>query len=164
MQKVKTTKILGIDPGLAAIGFGLITKNGDKNVLVDYGVIKTRPTESFSERLAQVHVELTKLINKSKPDVIGVEELFFYKNVKTATDVGQVRGVIILTAIQQKLRIREFTPLQVKQAVTGYGLADKRQVQKMVKLLLNMPKLPRPDDAADALAVALSASQTIDIN
>lgn len=152
--------ILGIDPGLATTGFGVIKKQGNCLTMVDYGVITTKARRPFVERLEEIYRELNKIIAHYKPDLIGVEELFFCKNVKTALLVGQARGVVLLTAIQNKLSLREFTPLEVKQAVTGYGRADKKQIQQMVKIILNLKKIPQPDDAADALAIAITAANT----
>ncbi len=154
----QTKTILGIDPGIADTGFGVIVKNGHDLICLDYGTIKTKAQLSLPQRLSHLHQQLEKIITKFKPDLIAVEELFFYKNVKTAFMVGQARGVILLTAWQANLKIVEFTPLQVKQAVSNYGSASKQQVQKMVKLLLKLNKLPKPDDAADALAIAICAS------
>lgn len=149
--------ILGIDPGLADCGYGLVKTEGNKFVCLDYGSIKTSPQETLGSRLATINTELQKIITKYQPELVAVEELFFCKNLKTAIVVGQARGVIILTCQQQGLPIVEFTPLQVKQAVAAYGGADKKQVQKMVKLLLGLAELPQPDDAADALAIAICA-------
>ena len=150
--------ILGIDPGIADTGYGIIEI--DKNSLrcLGYGSIKTTSNAELAERLLVLSNELNKIIKKYKPDLIAVEQLFFCKNVKTALMVGQARGVILLTGEQNKIPMVEFTPLQVKQAVAAYGQAGKMQVQKMVKILLNLDKLPRPDDAADALAVAICAA------
>ena len=156
----QTKTILGIDPGIADTGFGVIVKNGHDLTCLDYGTIKTKAQLSLPQRLSHLHQQLEKIITKFKPDLIAVEELFFYKNVKTAFMVGQARGVILLTAWQANLKIVEFTPLQVKQAVSNYGSASKQQVQKMVKLLLKLNKLPRPDDAADALAIAICAANS----
>jgi crossover junction endodeoxyribonuclease RuvC len=153
--------ILGIDPGIADTGFGVIEKQkGGCLVCVDYGTIKTSSKASLSDRLEILSCELTKIIKKYQPETIAVEQLFFCKNVKTALIVGHARGVILLTAKQQEIEPMEFTPLQVKQAVSTYGKASKLQVQKMVKLLLNLKELPQPDDAADALAIAICASNS----
>jgi len=151
--------ILGIDPGIADTGYGLIkkTKNNDLECL-DYGSIKTRAKLPLAERLEIIHLELEKIIKEYKPNLVAVEELFFCNNAKTALIVGQARGVVLLTIKQNNLPLLEFTPLQVKQAVSTYGKASKMQVQKMVKILLNLKELPKPDDAADALAVAVCAS------
>ena len=147
--------ILGIDPGIADTGYGIIEI--DKNSLrcLGYGSIKTTSNAELAERLLVLSNELNKIIKKYKPDLIAVEQLFFCKNVKTALTVGHARGVILLSARQNNVSILEFTPLQIKQAVSTYGKASKMQVQKMVKLLLNLTELPKPDDAADALAAAI---------
>jgi len=151
--------ILGIDPGIADTGFGVVTKD-DKGKLecADYGSIVTDSQTDMAERLDILSRELQKTVEKYKPDLIAVEELFFCKNVKTALIVGQARGVILLTAKKNNIKTEEFTPLQVKQAVSTYGKASKAQVQKMVKMLLNMEQIPKPDDAADALAVGICAA------
>lgn len=149
--------ILGIDPGLAIVGWGIIKKKGDKISCLDYGCIKTNK-KPLPQRLAEIHENLKKIIKKYKPDEIAVEELFFAKNAKTAFMVGQARGVILLTASQLKIPVSEVTPLQVKQSLTTYGRADKQQVQKMVKILLDLKEVPKSDDAADALAVAICAA------
>ena len=150
--------ILGIDPGIADTGYGIIEI--DKNSLrcLGYGSIKTTSNAELAERLLVLSNELNKIIKKYKPDLIAVEQLFFCKNVKTALTVGHARGVILLSARQNNVSILEFTPLQIKQAVSTYGKASKMQVQKMVKLLLNLTELPKPDDAADALAAAICAA------
>ena len=157
-MKNRSSIILGIDPGIADTGFGVVFREGHNLTCRDYGSIKTRAKMELSERLFIIHNELGKIIKKYRPDLIAVEELFFCKNVKTALVVGQARGVILLTARQHNAPITEFTPLQVKQAVSSYGAADKMQVQKMVKLILNLDEIPKPDDAADALAIAICAS------
>ena len=149
--------ILGIDPGIADTGYGVIEDVSGKIRCLAYGSIKTKAGEDLPLRLLALHKELNHIILKYQPQVAAVEKLFFNKNVKTALIVGQARGVAMLTLSQSKLPIYEFTPSQVKQAVSSYGQADKLQVQKMVKLILNLKELPRPDDAADALAVAICA-------
>lgn len=153
--------ILGIDPGIADTGFGVIKKENNQLKLVDYGCIKTIAGLPHEQRLKQINIDLNKIIKKYKPDVAAVEKLFFCNNVKTALTVGEARGVIMLTLCQNNLLIHEYTPLQVKQAVSAYGKAGKMQVQKMVKLLLNMKEIPKPDDAADALAVAICCANSI---
>ena len=150
--------ILGIDPGLADTGFGIITNQSGKLTCLDYGSIKTDSKTDLIDRLDIIHKKLTGLIKKYRPELIAVEQIFFCKNVKTALLVGQARGVILLTSKQTDLIIKEFTPLQIKQAVSGYGRASKEQVQKMVKLILNLKEIPKPDDAADALAIAICAA------
>jgi len=152
--------ILGIDPGIADTGFGVIKKDGHKLTCLDYGSIKTKAKTELSERLDILNKELNKIIKKYQPDLIAVEELFFCKNAKTALVVGHARGVVLLSAKQNKIAVTEFTPLQVKQAVSTYGRAEKSQVQKMVKLILNLKEIPKPDDAADALAVAICAANS----
>ena len=147
--------ILGIDPGLATLGYSIVEKKGNKFKAIDYGVIKTSADKISFNRLEKIHNELKQIIEEYKPDNMAVEELFFNKNVKTAIKVGQARGVILLTGAESDLNVGEYTPLQVKQGVVGYGRASKAQVQQMVKALLNLEEIPRPDDAADALAVAI---------
>ncbi|BBH19275.1 crossover junction endodeoxyribonuclease RuvC [Paenibacillus baekrokdamisoli] len=148
-------RVLGIDPGIAIVGFGFIDKIGSKLVPVQYGCIQTEAHTPQEERLKQVYESACALMDKYKPDTVAVEKLFFNKNVTTAFSVGQARGVIILAAAQRGLSVAEFTPLQVKQAVVGYGKAEKRQVQEMVRMLLKLSAIPKPDDVADALAVAI---------
>jgi len=153
-------KILGIDPGTAIIGYGIINK-GRRLELIDYGCIKTSANLSTAERLAVLSRELEKLLKKYKPSAVAVEDIFFFKNLKTAIKVSQARGVILFTAANSNIPIYEYTPLQVKQAVTTYGRAEKIQVQKMVKILLNLKEIPKPDDAADALAIAICCAHSI---
>lgn len=150
--------ILGIDPGIADTGYGVIKKEGNKLLCLDYGSIKTSSKIEMPDRLETINSELNEIIKKYKPNLISVEQLFFCKNVKTALVVGQARGVVLLTAKQNKIKIIEFTPLQIKQAVSAYGKATKDQVQKMVKIILNLKTIPQPDDAADALAAAICAT------
>ncbi|MFH1412424.1 MAG: crossover junction endodeoxyribonuclease RuvC [bacterium] len=152
--------ILGIDPGIADTGYGVIEKQGNELINIDYGSIKTPAKTDMGKRLDSINKELKKIIKKHKPDLIAIEQLFFCKNVKTALIVGQARGVILLTCEQQKVPTTEFTPLQVKQAVAAYGGAGKMQVQKMVKILLKLEDIPKPDDAADALAIAICAANS----
>ena len=151
--------ILGIDPGTAATGFAIIKKQSELRA-IDYGCIRTSPQFSTAERLKETHQQIAKLIKKHRPDIIAVEDIFFFKNLKTAIKVSEARGVALLSASQAKIPIAEYTPLQIKQAVTSYGRADKSQVQKMVKVLLNLKEIPKPDDAADALAVAICCANT----
>ena len=150
--------ILGIDPGTTMIGYGIIKKKSEKIIPIDYGCIKTESKLPQSKRLKIIYQEVKKIIKKYKPDRISIEKIFFSKNLKTAISVSQARGVILLAAAELKVKIYEFTPLQVKQAVSNYGKAQKKQVQRMVKLLLNLDKIPEPDDAADALAIAICAT------
>lgn len=152
--------ILGIDPGLATVGFGIIKKIKDKINVIDYGCILTTPDLNPGDRLKIINNELNKLIQKHQPKIMAVENLFFFKNLKTAMPVSQAKGVILLTAAKKKIPVYEFTPLQVKMAITGYGRAEKKQVQKMVQTMLNLEEKPkdknkRKDDAFDALGIAL---------
>ncbi|MEX1307052.1 MAG: crossover junction endodeoxyribonuclease RuvC [Eubacteriales bacterium] len=147
--------ILGIDPGLAIIGYGVIKYDGQKLNIIDYGTITTAAGVPLPRRLSSIYDSMASLIEKFKPDAIAFEELFFNKNVKTALTVGHARGTALVCAEKSGTELFEYTPLQVKQAVCGYGRADKKQVQAMVKMLLNLREIPRPDDAADAVAVAI---------
>jgi crossover junction endodeoxyribonuclease RuvC len=150
--------ILGIDPGTAILGYGCIQADKNKNKLLGYGCLKTPKDLDDAARLKIIYRELIKLIKKFRPDYLAAEEIFFFKNSKTVISVSQARGVAILAAANLGIPVYEFTPLQVKQAVTGYGRAEKQQVQKMVKLLLELSGIPKPDDAADALAIAICAA------
>lgn len=152
--------ILGIDPGFATIGYGVISVENGKVRAVDYGVIKTPKENTFPERLVMIEKGVNLLIDKFLPDEIALEELFFNTNITTGINVAHARGVILLAAIHQCGRLYEYTPLQIKQAMTGYGRADKRQIQEMVRVYLGLASRPKPDDAADALAVALTHIQT----
>ncbi|MDP2892452.1 MAG: crossover junction endodeoxyribonuclease RuvC [Bacillota bacterium] len=152
--------ILGIDPGLAIMGYGAIRCEGGRLSAVDYGTIETESTVPLPERIQKVYSGMCELIERYRPDAVAFEELFFSKNAKTAIIVGQARGAAIAAACQRVKKIYEYTPLQVKQAITGYGRAEKMQMQLMVKTLLGLPEIPRPDDAADALAVAICHAQT----
>lgn len=147
--------ILGVDPGIATVGFGVVELVGNKYRVLDYGAILTPSDQLFPHRLRAVYNQLNDIIKRYEPDDLAIEELFFNKNVKTAIKVGHARGVEILAAVNHDIEVYEYTPLQVKQAVVGYGRAEKRQVQEMVKILLNLDKIPKPDDVADALAVAI---------
>lgn len=148
--------VIGIDPGTALTGYGLVNRQGDGAIkLVDYGVIRTSSSQPMSSRLVKLHQELDSLLKRHQPRQAAVERLFFQKNVTTAISVGQARGVVLLALAQAGLSVDEYTPQDIKMAVTGYGAADKGQMQRMVKMLLSMDDLPKPDDAADALAVAI---------
>ncbi len=148
--------VLGIDPGTATTGYGLVRQLSGRQVeLVDYGVIRTPANQPMAERLRQLYHDLSAIIAKYAPDEAAVEELFFSRNVTTALSVGQARGVAILAAAEAGLPVHEYKPREVKQAVVGYGNASKEQVQQMVRVLLNIDEVPRPDDAADAVAVAI---------
>ena len=152
--------VLGIDPGLATMGWGVLNNERGRYQTVDYGVVLTPKDETLPVRLAMLEEGVNRLIDKYKPEEIALEELFFNNNVTTAINVAQARGVILLTCVKNCGRLYEYTPLQIKQALTGYGRADKKQIQIMVKTLLKLDAVPRPDDAADALAVALTHCQT----
>ena len=147
--------VLGIDPGTAATGYGVVERTGSKLRVIDYGCLETLSTQALPARLLEIHRAVTELIITHKPAHVGVERLFFNRNVQTAFAVGQARGVVLLAAAEHGLPVFEYGPHEVKLAVTGYGRADKMQVQRMVQMVLGMAKLPKPDDAADALAVAI---------
>jgi len=157
-------KILGIDPGTARIGIGLINYTNKKICLESFECLQTDSKKTTAERLNDLFGQLSKIIETSRPDVVAVEDLFFFKNLKTAIKVSQARGVILLAAAQKKIKVFEYTPLQVKQALTGYGRAEKNQVQQMVKAVLNLKENFQSDDAADALAVAICCAHSIKEN
>lgn len=152
--------ILGIDPGYATMGYGVIEAAKGNYRVLDYGVVLTSKDESMPDRLIKLEKGILALTEKYKPEEIAIEELFFNKNVKTALTVAQARGVILLTCKKNCANMYEYTPLQIKQGLTGYGRAEKHQIQQMVKMLLNLKDVPKPDDAADALAVALCHAHT----
>jgi len=152
--------ILGIDPGVATVGFGIISETGGTSKLKRYGVITTPAGMRLALRLKQINSDVSELIQSFKPDAIAVEELFFNTNQKTALTVAQGRAAVILAGEEYGIPMFEYTPLQVKKAVTGYGRASKNQVMEMVKRLLSMDKIPKPDDAADALAIAICHART----
>ena len=154
-------RILGIDPGTGIVGFGVIDVYRGNNTFIDAGVIKTPAHQADSDRLQTIFQDLTEVINQHNPTVMAVEKLFFIRNITTAMSVSQARGVILLLGKQKGLELFEYTPLQIKQAVTGYGKADKKQIQEMVKIILKLPQLPKPDDAADALAAAICCSTSM---
>ena len=154
-------RILGIDPGTGILGFGIIEAHKGVPLLVDAGVIRTPVHEDDAVRLQTIYEELTDIIAQSKPDVMSVEKLFFARNVTTAITVAQARGVVLLCGRQSNMTIYEFTPLQIKMALTGYGRADKKQIQEMVRVILGLHEAPKPDDCADALAAALTCAQTL---
>jgi crossover junction endodeoxyribonuclease RuvC len=155
------TLVLGIDPGTATTGFGLVRELNDGSLeMVEYGIISTPKDLPAHYRLVQVYDALRKLLKRHKPDSAAVEKLFFQRNISTAIAVGQARGVVMLAIAQANLDVAEYTPNEVKQAVAGYGSADKKQVQDMVRVLLSMPSIPKPDDAADALAIAITHIHT----
>jgi crossover junction endodeoxyribonuclease RuvC len=158
ISKIKI--ILGIDPGLATSGFGLISQTKDGLKLIEAGLIKTSAQKPVPERLQSIHYAVNKIIKKFRPDIVAIEQLFFCRNVKSALAVGQARGVIILACAQNKVVLEEFTPLQVKQALCGYGQATKKQIQIMVKNRLSIKNALKSDDLADALAIAICSAQT----
>ncbi len=157
-------RILGIDPGYAIVGYGVIDYEGNRFKTVDYGKITTTAQYSLAERLQKIYEGVTEIIRLHNPEMVAVEELFFNSNVTTAIAVAQARGVILLASSQSGKELYEYTPLQVKQAVVGYGRAQKEQVQQMVKVLLNLDKIPKPDDVADALAVAVCHAHSHHMN
>lgn len=154
-------RIIGIDPGTGILGFGIIEVVKGKPELIDGGVIRTPVNEDDAVRLQTIYDELTDIIADTKPDEMAVEKLFFAQNVTTAMTVAQARGVVLLTGMQANLKIAEYTPLQIKQAITGYGRAEKKQIQEMVRVILNLKEVPKPDDCADAIACAITHSMTI---
>lgn len=151
-------KILGIDPGTGILGFGIIEYEKTKMTLVDAGVITTPVKMPDADRLLTIFDELSEIIEQHKPEIMSVEKLFFAKNVTTAMSVAQARGVVLLLGKQHKMELYEYTPLQIKQALTGYGKAEKAQIQEMVRTILKLKVIPKPDDAADALAAAICCS------
>jgi crossover junction endodeoxyribonuclease RuvC len=151
-------RILGIDPGTGILGFGVIEITRGKPKLIDAGVIRTPVHQPLAERLVTIHDELAELMDMYELYAMSVEKLFFAKNVTTAISVSHARGVVLLLGQQRKIPIFEYTPMQIKQAVTGYGKADKKQVQEMVRIMLGLSEVPKPDDCADALAAALTHS------
>jgi crossover junction endodeoxyribonuclease RuvC len=153
--------ILGIDPGTAALGYGIVERNGGRLRAIDYGCLETSPDSSMPERLLAIHALVSDLIELHQPSVVAVERLFFSRNAQTAMAVGQARGVVLLAAAQHGRPVREATPNEVKSAIAGYGAADKEQVQRMVQLVLGMEERPRPDDAADALAIAVCIANRV---
>ncbi len=153
-------RIIGIDPGTGILGFGVIDIDSNKAKLVDAGVIRTPVKQPDSERLLTIYNELTGVIKELKPQLMAVEKLFFAQNVTTAMSVSQARGVVLLMGQQHGLELHEYTPLQIKMALTSYGRADKKQVQEMVRITLGLKEIPKPDDCADALAAALCCAQT----
>jgi len=153
-------RIIGIDPGYAIVGYGVIEYVSGKFSTIDYGAITTKPDMGFDRRLEEIHLDLGEILDGYKPEFMAVEKIFFTTNQKTAIDVAQARGVIILTAKTRGIKIIEYTPLQVKQSVTGYGKAVKKQIQEMTARILSLGEIPKPDDAADALAVAVCCAHS----
>lgn len=156
--------IIGVDPGYAIVGIGVLEYKGNKFRLLEYGAITTPAGMPTVDRLKKIYDEMTLLIDKYKPDAVAIEELFFNSNQKTAINVAQARGVILVAVRNKNVPIYEYTPLQVKQSVTGYGRADKQQIQNMIKLLLNLNAIPKPDDAADGLALAICHAHSNKMN
>lgn len=153
-------RVLGIDPGLATTGYGVVENNNQNFQGLDYGIISTPSDQTLEQRIFSIYNNVIILVNRFSPEMVAVEKLFFCKNISTAVQVGEARGAIFTAAAEKQLPIFEYTPLQVKQAVAGYGRAEKRQVQHMVAIILKLPQIPSPDDAADALAVALCHLQS----
>ncbi len=154
-------RIIGIDPGTGILGFGVVDVNGSRIRMVTAGVIKTPAHTPLDERLEEIYDGLTEIIAETKPDTMSIEKLFFARNVTTAMSVSHARGVAMLVGRKARLQLAEYTPLQIKQTLTGYGKADKRQVQEMVKLQLQLQQVPKPDDAADALAAAITHAMMV---
>lgn len=159
MTKTSTQITLGIDPGFAITGYAVVATTNGTITPIDFGVITTKAGEPFAERLHTIDTTLENIIKKYKPQRVGVEQVYFAKNTKTAIQVAHARGIVLLQAARHSLRVFEYTPLQVKQALTSYGRADKTQIQNMLQLLFKLPEPPTPDDAADALAIAWYCSQ-----
>ena len=153
--------ILGIDPGYAIVGFGVIDYTGNHFKVLSYGAVNTEAGVDFNLRLNDIYDGITELIGKYKPDVISIEKLFFNTNNKTAINVAEARGCTILACVKAGVPVYEYTPLQVKQAIVGYGRAEKRQIQQMVKTMLHLEDIPRPDDAADACAIAITHAMSM---
>ena len=156
--------ILGIDPGYAIVGIGVLEYKGNSFRPLEYNAITTHASEMTSLRLKRIKEDIQDYLHKYKPDAVAIEELFFNNNAKTALTVGQARGVIILAAVQKNVPIFEYTPLQVKQALTGYGRASKGQIQQMMKSMLGLTEIPKPDDVADALAIAVCHGNSMRFN
>ena len=156
--------VLGIDPGLSLTGWGVVeTQSRDKIIPIQYGCIRTKPSETLSQRLHNINIELQRLIDTYKPEVVAIEELFFLKESSAVAAVGQARGAIVLTVALNGIELFQYNPRLVKMALTGYGSADKHQMQHMVKTLLRLKEIPKPDDAADALAMAICHINTVGV-
>jgi len=162
-MKKRKIVILGIDPGLATTGFGVV-RFGKKTKCLSYGLIKTEPFLDSGERLKKIQRELQKILKKYQPDFVAIENVYFFKNIKTAIPVSEAKGVIILTCSKKRIPIHEFTPLQIKMAIVGYGRAEKKQVQRMIKEILNLKEVPKEDDAADALGACICCFRKIKTN
>ncbi len=157
---MKKIRILGVDPGYAIVGFGVVEYDGIHFSPIEYGAVLTEAHTPFTERLCAIHTDMEYIFEKFKPDCMAIEKLFFTTNQKTAIDVAQARGVTVLSAAVRNVSVYEYTPLQVKSAVVGYGKAEKMQVMEMTRQLLNLAQIPKPDDAADALAIAICHGHT----
>ncbi|MFD2169369.1 crossover junction endodeoxyribonuclease RuvC [Tumebacillus lipolyticus] len=153
-------RILGIDPGYGRTGFGVVDLIGNRLKPVEYGCVETKPNTPIPDRLVEIYGAIREIISRHQPDQLAIEQIFFAKSVTTALDVAQARGVVLLAAREAGLAVAEYTPMQVKQSVVGYGKAEKKQIQEMVRMLLGLAKPPKPDDAADALAVAITHAHT----
>lgn len=160
MPKIKGNIILGLDPGTATTGWGVVADDGNHPRMLGFGCIETSKNKDNVDRLKEIAADVRHLIATYQPDEVAIEELFFFKNITTAIKVAQSRGVLLLTVGEARVPIWEYTPLQVKQAITGYGRAEKKQVQTMVKCILKLDRIPKPDDAADALAIAICHQQS----
>lgn len=153
-------RIIGIDPGYAIVGFGIIEYENGKFKTIDYGAVTTEAGTDFNRRLRTIYEDICQILDIYKPESLAIEKLYFQNNQKTAIDVAEARGVILLAASQRNIFIREYTPLEVKKSITGYGQAVKKQVQEMTKRVLHLPEIPKPDDTADALAIAVCHAHT----
>ncbi len=158
---MKKIRILGIDPGYAIVGFGVLDYDGSRFTPIEYGAVLTEAGTPFPDRLKAIHEDIEFIFNKFKPDCMAVERLYFTTNQKTAIDVAQARGITVLSAATRNIPVSEYTPLQVKLSVTGYGKAEKRQVMEMTRQLLSLAQIPKPDDAADALAIAICHGHSV---
>lgn len=156
--------VLGIDPGTASVGYGIVERTGSRLRAVDYGCLTTSPDAPLADRLHHIHALVAELIETHTPDVVAVERLFFSRNAQTALAVGHARGVVLLAAAQAAVPVREATPNEVKSGVTGYGAADKGQVARMVTVILGLSEVPTPDDTADALATAITIANSVDVS
>lgn len=157
---MRRQRVLGLDPGTAIVGWGVVEAEGQDMTLLDYGTIRTPAKRPLAERVTHIYDELNELLDRYQPDGVGIEQLFFSRNVSTALPVAHARGVMLLAAYKRGIPLQEFKPVEIKKALTGYGKADKRQMQQMVRLLLGLNDIPRPDDAADAIATAICYHQT----
>ncbi len=161
VRKVKNIRILGVDPGYAIVGFGVLDYDGVRFTPIEYGAVLTEAGTPFPERLRAIYEDIEFIFDKFKPDCMAIERLYFTSNQKTAIDVAQARGVTVLSAARRNIPVAEYTPLQVKVSVTGYGKAEKKQVMEMTRQILNLAQIPKPDDAADALAIAICHGHSV---